>query len=119
MENEFGNIGKILKAGGLKTAPPSLDGLIMDKIVALERRRTYRRLVFLLVIKLLAICAILALVGGAVWRSTPEWHGTIGMKQVPEIWEQIRLLLTSNALYIVPIFVLLIFGRILAPRLER
>jgi hypothetical protein len=118
MQNETGNIAKLLKLA-LKPAPPALDKLVMDRVVRLERRRAYRRLAFLLASKIFAVLGIVVLLVGAIWRTTPDFQRQIRFSQLPGALEVVSAWLGANVVYLVPPLVVLIAARIILPKLEK
>jgi hypothetical protein len=67
----------LMKSGLGAPPPPSLDIVIMQKIKAEQDRRIYRKVVTLLILRGLAVFALLAITGVVLWwkAGSLDWAG--------------------------------------------
>ena len=78
----------LMKSGLGAPPPPSLDIVIMQKIKAEQDRRIYRKVVTLLVLRFLAVFAVLVITGVVLWWKAGrlDWAGAGDRIAVAGLW---------------------------------
>ncbi len=111
MTTDDKDFGQLFRKGATEKVPPGLEGVIMQKIREAEVRRIYRRLLFTLTLRFVAVFLLLIFLVKAVLKQVGKMKVTEEITKISEKFYQAGPWLSGHVILILFVFILLFFIR--------